>query len=72
MRIEQLSCYIDTRADLEPGELVKLLSLHGQLTSRIGRLLRDRQRVSGDGADELAQAVDAALDDLGQKWGIEL
>jgi dsDNA-specific endonuclease/ATPase MutS2 len=70
-RIDQLSAYIDERKDLAPDDLVKLLNLHGQLTSRIGRLMRDRQQVSED-ADELTVAIHAALDDLSEKWGVEL
>jgi hypothetical protein len=72
-RLGQLSRYIDERlADLEPGLYARLASLQGQLTSRLGRLLRDRQQLEGDAADQLIQAVHQALDDISTEWGVEL
>jgi hypothetical protein len=72
-RLGQLSAYIDDRlADLEPGLYARLASLQGQLTSRLGRLLRDRQQLQGDAADQLIQAVHQALDDISTEWGVEL
>ena len=72
-RIRRLSDYIDDQpADLDTGDYIALLNLHGQLTSRLGRLMRDRQQVSGDEDTELTQAMSAALDQLAKEWGIEL
>jgi hypothetical protein len=53
-------------------ELVRLLALHGQNASRLGRLLRDQQALSDPAADELSQAIDLALDELSTEWGVEL
>ncbi|MGD8491253.1 MAG: hypothetical protein PVG54_14420 [Anaerolineae bacterium] len=53
-------------------ELVRLLALHGQNASRLGRLLRDQQALSDPAADELSQAIDLALDELSAEWGVEL
>ena len=62
-RIESLSAYIDTHtADLDTEILIKLLALHGQLSSRLGRLMRDRQILHGDDTSELQQAIEEALD----------
>jgi hypothetical protein len=53
-------------------ELAKLLALHGQNASRIGRLLRDRQALSGQSTDDIMSAIGAALDELSAELGIEL
>jgi len=79
-RLSQLSAYIDRRmADVDHGTDVlpvdvyaHLVSLQGQLSSRLGRLMRDRKQIAGDAADELTQAINAALDDISAEWGIDL
>jgi hypothetical protein len=73
-RIKDLSDYIDAHSaeDLDPLEYVKLLGLHGQLTSRLGRLLRDRQTVAGAEDDRLQAAIDDALDHLANEWELDL
>ena len=74
-KIEKLSAYIDVRFDdLEPGELKGLLALHGQLSSRLGRLQRDRKVLSGDQSgedDEILQLMDEALSRLWAEWDAE-
>ncbi len=71
----RLSDYIDARlaeGDASPAEVARLLALHGQNASRLGRLLRDRQVLGGPELDELAEAVGLALDELSAELGIEL
>ena len=71
-RITRLSEYIDTQDDLDTGEMIALLKLHGQLTSRLGRLMRDRESLAGSDNSELETAINAALDELSQRWGVDL
>ena len=72
----QLSTLIDACfAQLDPRtipDLARLLALHGQNASRIGRLLRDRQALAPETTDELTDAINAALDELGSEWLIDL
>ena len=69
-----ISAFIDkhmhTETDIE--DLVRLLQLHGQNASRLGRLLRDQRALSGEAADGIAGAIGAALDELSTQMGIEL
>ena len=70
-RIVSLAIFIDERtADLSTEEFIKLLALHGQLISRLGRLMSQQDKGGGDA--ELQQAIDEALDRLSKEWGIEL
>jgi ribosomal protein S15P/S13E len=72
-RIEQLEEHIDThRHELDPKEFAALASLQGQLASRLGRLMRDRQQLQGDAADELQHDLDEALATVSQVLGIDL
>lgn len=72
-RLRQVSAYIDEHfAELEPADFGRLSGLQAQMTSRLGRLMRDRQQVAGGDSDELAQAINQALDWLGEEWGVEL
>jgi hypothetical protein len=72
-RIRQLSDYIDAHlADLVPEDFAALATLQGQLSSRLGRLMRDRAAIDGETSDELQQAVNEALDQLSQEWGIDI
>ena len=59
----------DENANLR--ELVQLLRIHGQNAGRLGRLLRDRRALHGD-ADGLSDAVNQALDELSEEWGVKL
>jgi hypothetical protein len=73
-KIEKLSRYIDVHFDdLEPNELKSLMSLHGQLSSRLGRLKRDQKTLSGDNGedDEIARMMDEALSRLWAEWDAE-
>jgi len=78
-RIERLSRYIDQAevgdgegGTITVGDYTRLVSLHGQLTSRIGRLLRDQQQLGGGDISEMQAAIDQALTQAGQVLGIEL
>jgi len=74
-RQSQLSAYIEEKSatgEIEIPDMVKLLSLHGQNASRIGRLLRDQRALSGESADGIAGAIATALDELSVEWGVEL
>jgi len=52
--------------------LIKLFSLHAQIASRIGRLLRDQRALGGQAADGIAGAIAQALDELSNELGIPL
>jgi len=77
-RIEQLSAYIDTVTigtgdrDIDVDQYARLLSLHGQLTSRLGRLLRDRQQICPEDDSLLQQAINDALDQASEILGVKL
>ena len=71
-RIGNLSQYIDNHIELEPDEYRALLALYGQLCSRLGRLMRDRQQLTDEYTDELDQAMNEALDILSKDLGIKL
>lgn len=74
-RQAQLSSFIDEccatgEADVET--MAKLLALHGQNASRLGRLLRDQRALSGASADGLLAAVSAALDEISTELDLPL
>lgn len=70
---ERLSAYIEEHAaDLDPEQLARLLALHGQNASRLGRLLRDKRALSGKAADGLLDALGKALDELSTELGVKL
>ena len=74
-RQSQLTTLIEEKALAEPlnvSEMAKLLTLHGQNGSRIGRLLRDQRALSGASADGLLEAIGKALDELSTELGVEL
>ena len=72
-RQEQLSAIIDQHIDqLSIADLVRLFAIHGQNASRLGRLLRDRQALAGDGDDRFQQFMDAWLDVMSEALGIKL
>jgi len=54
------------------GELARLLRIHGQNASRLGRLLRDRRALTGDAADGISGAIAQALDELSNELGTPL
>jgi hypothetical protein len=74
-RLGQLSHVVDVEfasANPDPAQLTQVFALYAQTASRLGRLLRDRQALSGDAADALAEAVGQVLDELSAEWGVTL
>jgi hypothetical protein len=76
-RIEQLSHYIDQAPiggtdGLDVDQYARLLSLHGQLTSRLGRLLRDRAQMSPEDDSFLQGCINEALDQVSEILGVKL
>ena len=73
-RIEQLSAYIDTiSGDPErESEWLSCLELHSLLSGRLGRLMRDRERLTSTSDEAMAAALNAALDELSKEWSINL
>jgi len=52
--------------------LARLLRLHAQTASRLGRLLRDQRALSGRAADGISAAIAQALDELSNELGTDL
>jgi hypothetical protein len=52
--------------------LGRLMALHSQNASRLGRLLRDKRALSGEAADGIAAAMAQAMDELRNEWGVAL
>jgi hypothetical protein len=75
-KIQHLSDYIYRRLQetdgLTPEQYAVLLSLYGQLVSRLGRLMRDQRALSGQAADSIAGALAQALDELSTELGTDL
>lgn len=73
-RMEQLSELIDERLEesANTNELVKLFALHAQTASRLGRLLRDRQILSGDATDALIELMERMRKELKGEKGWRL
>ena len=68
-----LSDYIEHHLDdLSCAMLVRLLNLHGQNASRLGRLLRDQHALSGEAADGISAAIDQAMVELSVILGTDL
>ncbi len=69
-KMERLSEVIDGCED--QNALLKLLALHAQMASRLGRLERDKRALDGKAADGLLDAIGKALDEIGTELGIKL
>jgi hypothetical protein len=82
-RIEQLSHYLDG-VQIGPGgdadedrwidvdRYIRLLALHGQLTSRLGRLLRDKHQIAPKEESIVQLALYDALDQASETFGVKL
>lgn len=69
-----ISQYLDTLL-LQPTDienLARMLAIHGQNASRLGRLLRDQRALSGKAADGISGAIAQALDELSTELHVEL
>jgi hypothetical protein len=67
---------LDAQLERDPALLsgyTRLLNLQGQLASRLARLLHERQQIrQAEGEDLLHDAMNDALDQLSEEWGIQL
>jgi hypothetical protein len=54
------------------GAISRLFALHGQNASRLGRLLRDRQALTGETTDRVLGSIAQALDELSVELGVDL
>jgi hypothetical protein len=69
----RVSRYIDENIDdLPPADLARFLRIHGQNSSRLGRLLRDRDILTGGFGDGLSAAIEQALVELSAELGTDL
>jgi len=57
---------------IDLDQYTRLLSLHGQLTSRLGRLMRDRQTISPEDNSFLQECINEALDEVSEILGVKL
>jgi hypothetical protein len=78
-KINNLSAYIDrvqigdgSSDSVDVDQYTRLLALHGQLTSRLGRLLRDRQQLSPEDNSFLQDCINEALDEVSELLGVKL
>ena len=68
-----LSDYIESHMDeLSCSMVVRLLSLHGQNASRLCKLLRDQNALSGEAADGISLAIQQAMVELSVILGTDL
>ena len=68
-----LSEYIEIhQEDLNSSMLIRLLQLHGQNASRLGKLLRDQNALSGEAADGISIALEQAMVELSEILGTDL
>jgi hypothetical protein len=69
----RLSRYIDEHMDdLPPADLARFLRIHAQGSSRLGRLLRDREVLTGGWNEAIDEIIEQTLAELGEAWGVEL
>lgn len=71
-RIRTLSRYIDVQPKLELHDMVILVKLQGELTSRLGRLLKIWSDLNSEDAGELTGAINEALDMISDAWSLPL
>jgi hypothetical protein len=69
-KMGKLSAMIDGCED--PELVLRLMGLHSQMASRLGRLERDKRALDGKAADSLLQAIGKALDEISTELGIRL
>lgn len=73
-KTKKISDYIDNHFDelIGKGELKGLVDVWGRLVSRVGRLERDRQAVTGGDVDALDADFDEALAIVSEILGLDL
>jgi hypothetical protein len=70
---QRLSRYIDERMDdLPPADLARFYRIHAQSASRLGRLLRDREILTGGPMAGISEAIEQAMIELSQELGTDL
>ena len=71
-RQEQLSAYIDEQMaeGIEVDDVLKLMSLQGQIASRLGRLKRDQRALSGESADGMFEMMSKLLDEINTEMNL--
>jgi hypothetical protein len=69
-KIGRLSDLIDQTDDV--AQVQSLVALYAQMTSRLGRLLRDQRALSGKSADDLLDALAKALEAVRTELGVDL
>ncbi len=71
-RLQHVENYLDINADdLTPEEYIKFASLQSQIASRLGRLMRGRDKDT-DAATKSETDIDAVLQVLSATYGIDL
>jgi hypothetical protein len=71
-RQAQLGAYLDRNGpEFSVEDVIRLLNLYGQNASRLARIYRDMESICGV-RDELEQAIDQVLGEIGEEWGIDL
>jgi hypothetical protein len=72
-RIQQLSDYIDNAPpDTTVADMTAIIDLHGRLSSRLGRLMMNRQALTSTDADELEIELRKALEIASDILGVNL
>lgn len=72
-RIADLGAYIDQRqAELDPGDLIRLLNLHSTMVGRVSRVRAIWQQMTGGDDMEVTRAIDQARDAVSRELGVEL
>jgi hypothetical protein len=70
---KRLSRYIDEEMDaLSPAEMARLLSIHAQTSSRLGRLLCNQHTLTGGWNEGMDRIIEQTLAELGEEWGVDL
>lgn len=70
-KLATLDQYIETHKDTDTDTFIKLLALYGLSASRLGRLYHVKKGLGGTG-NELEDALDQAMDELEDEWGVDL
>lgn len=72
-RRRHITEYIATHLhDLKPDELIRLATLEGQDSTRIGRLHRDKLITTGESGDAIEDDFDDVLHNLGRILSLDL
>jgi len=72
-KLNYIDNILQTRSDdFSNEQIIRMIALYQQGTSRLGRLLRDKRAVSGEAADGISAAIAQALDELSTQLGVKL